>query len=193
MTDVPTTHAVILAAGGSTRMGQPKALLLTPDEFPGTTLLDAHLHAFAPFCHRILVVVGAHANAIRASLQPPIEVVTNPDWDQTHMSDSLQLALERLPASDWTFVTPVDVPPCRPSWLRALQSAGAPAVLTHMEQRGHPVLAPIGPTHQALRHGTLAQALQSARKVEVPDIECTLNLNAPPDWKKWLETFTVDR
>ena len=129
------------------------------------------------------------ANAIRASLKPPIEVVTNPDWDQTHMSDSLQLALERL-CVGLDFVTPVDVPPRRPSWL----------------ERSN-LLAPRGPdpygTTRSSRVGTdwpdpssapswnIGSSTSIGTKGQVPDIECTLNLNAPPDWKKWLETFTM--
>ena len=140
-----------------------------------------------------MVVVGAHAEQVQSTITANVEVIRNPLWDRTHMSDSLQLALERLPPNDWVFVTPVDAPPSRSAWLQALLAAKAPAVPAHHTKRGHPVLAPIGTTQQALCHGTLAQALQTATNVQVPDIECTLNLNSPHDWKEWLSRISADR
>ena len=102
-------------------MGQPKAILQTPDNVPGTTLLDAHIHAFTPFCQRILVVVGAHAEAIQATVNLPVEIIVNPDWNRGHMTDSLQLA----PRHNYRFMIgyssprltphPVDSAGCKPS------------------------------------------------------------------------------
>jgi molybdenum cofactor cytidylyltransferase len=71
---------VLLAAGGSTRMGRPKQLL----DLGGRTMLrhivDATLAApVAPF----VVVLGSEAKVIRGSLSgAAVHVVANADWDE---------------------------------------------------------------------------------------------------------------
>jgi molybdenum cofactor cytidylyltransferase len=91
--------AVILAAGESRRMGQPKALA----DFRGRTflqrLLDATRH---PRIGVTRVVLGARPAEIRAALNlDPAIVVENPDWRQGQLS-SIQAAIRSLLAPDST-------------------------------------------------------------------------------------------
>ena len=72
--------AVVLAAGGSTRMGRPKQLL----PWRGRSLLrhtaDVALEAG---CAPVVVVLGAMADRLRPELVGvPVAVVENPDWEQ---------------------------------------------------------------------------------------------------------------
>jgi molybdenum cofactor cytidylyltransferase len=69
---------VILAAGGSTRMGSAKQSL----EFQGETLLQrAVATAMASVCRPIVVVLGARANELQKQLDGlPVSVVINHQW-----------------------------------------------------------------------------------------------------------------
>jgi molybdenum cofactor cytidylyltransferase len=69
---------VILAAGGSTRMGSPKQSL----EFHGATLLQrAVATATASVCRPIVVVLGARADELRKQLdESAVSVVVNHQW-----------------------------------------------------------------------------------------------------------------
>lgn len=75
MTDI---GIVILAAGGSSRMGQPKQLL----RYQSRTLIHHVAEiAIASRCRPILVVLGARAEAIRPALHPlDLQVLYNPHW-----------------------------------------------------------------------------------------------------------------
>jgi molybdenum cofactor cytidylyltransferase len=72
------TAIVILAAGGSVRMGRPKQLL----PFAGVTLMRrAAQAAIDSGCGPIVVVLGAHAAAMRSELAGlSVEVVINDNW-----------------------------------------------------------------------------------------------------------------
>ena len=71
---------VLLAAGGSTRMGSPKQLLSSQ----GRPLVrHAAETAIASGCDPVFVVVGSHAEEIRAALEGlDIVIVENTDWEQ---------------------------------------------------------------------------------------------------------------
>jgi molybdenum cofactor cytidylyltransferase len=91
------TGIVILAAGGSRRMGQPKQLLPFRDR---TLLRHAVDTAVASMCRPILVVIGAHAELVSLELQSlPVLVAYNPEW-ATGIGSSLRLAIQTLGAVD---------------------------------------------------------------------------------------------
>jgi molybdenum cofactor cytidylyltransferase len=89
--------AVILAAGGSQRMGQPKQLL----RFRERTLLRRAVEtAVASMCRPILVVIGAHAALVSLELQSlPVLIAYNPEW-ASGLGSSLRLAIQTLGAID---------------------------------------------------------------------------------------------
>jgi molybdenum cofactor cytidylyltransferase len=71
------TAALVLAGGASRRMGGAKLRL----EHRGETLLARAVVTAQRVCGRVLVVVGAYAEAYRAeALRLGAEVVDNPDW-----------------------------------------------------------------------------------------------------------------
>lgn len=173
---------VILAAGGSTRMGRAKALL----ELNGAPLVLGHVRSLARVCARVRVVLGGHGAQIEAALPAEVERVWNPRWAETGMSDSLALALHDLPEEAEALVTPVDLPPAPPEVLRALLRAGPPAVPTFEGRDGHPVYLVAGPIRAALARAPLDRALNGARRVEVAWAETLANLNTPEDWAEIL-------
>jgi molybdenum cofactor cytidylyltransferase len=87
------TGIVILAAGESARMAQPKQLL----PFRGRTLLRSVVETAVSACDApIFVVIGAFADEIRPQLEGfPVTVVENPDW-KGGMGSSLRTGLTAL-------------------------------------------------------------------------------------------------
>jgi molybdenum cofactor cytidylyltransferase len=88
-----TWGAIILAAGQSKRLGQPKQLLL----FQGKTLLEHALDAIRPLVgERYRVVLGAYEQEILNALSPQhFHHISNPSWE-SGMASSLQIGLQDL-------------------------------------------------------------------------------------------------
>lgn len=91
----PRCGLVLLAAGASTRMGRPKQLL----EVNGRPLLErAVLAGLATPVWPVIVVLGAHADAIRPLLaRHPVLIAENPAWTEG-MASSLRAGLATLSA-----------------------------------------------------------------------------------------------
>ena len=86
--------AVLLAAGGSTRLGRPKQLL----ELAGAPPLvrRAATSLIAAGCGPVVVVVGAHESGVRAALSGvDVEIVLNPDW-RSGMAGSIGHGIDAL-------------------------------------------------------------------------------------------------
>ena len=104
---------IILAAGESSRMGAPKALL----QLGGETFLDKLILILGQSCSPVIVVLGHEAQRIRAKLQRAdlAAFVTNPDYTRGQLS-SLQCGLTAAPAdAEGVVFIPVDHPAVRPS------------------------------------------------------------------------------
>lgn len=83
---------VLLAAGGSSRMGRPKQLL----QYRGETMIGRSLRtALSAGIRPVLVVLGANAEHIEPAIAiEKVHVVHNPDW-ALGMSTSLRAGLEK--------------------------------------------------------------------------------------------------
>ena len=84
---------IILAAGGSSRMGSPKQLL----PFRGRTLLDhAATAALDAGCGPVAVVLGAHSDQLNPQLDGlDVAVTFNSEWEQG-MGGTIRIGLTRL-------------------------------------------------------------------------------------------------
>lgn len=143
----PVIAAIVLAAGKSTRMGRPKALLPAGT---GDTFLTRIVRTFgaADIAH-VVVVVGHEAQALTehlhaAGLRPAIAV--NRDYEAGQLS-SLLVGLAAVEAEDVEAVLLmlVDAPFVSPATIRAVveryHETHAPIVRpVRGEQHGHPVL-----------------------------------------------------
>lgn len=132
--------AVVLAAGGSTRMGRPKALV----EIGGRQALARILAACRDGgCSLVLVVVGCDAEAVGAAARGAgAEVVENGAWARGR-STSVKAALPHLPpGARGMLLFPVDHPLVEADVIRALLAAPAAEVVVpvHGGRRGHPIL-----------------------------------------------------
>lgn len=128
--------AVVLAAGASRRMGQPKALL----DLGGTPLVRAHVTALSAVVDAVCVVVGRSGAAVAAAVadHPGVRVVHNPCWATDDMFASLRRAAHELPPGD-LLVQPVDVPPVPLPLVRALAHGTGSLVPRGPDGDGHPV------------------------------------------------------
>ena len=110
--DQPTVAAVVLAAGGSTRMGRPKLAL----PIRGTPMLRRAVQtALASRCRDVIVVLGANADVYEPLLDGlPIRILHNPDPAEG-MGSSVRVGVEAVPPdadgvvillADQPFVTP---------------------------------------------------------------------------------------
>lgn len=134
-------RVVILAAGASSRLGEPKALA----RIGPRTALEHLLLAARVVDARPLVVVGAHAAEIRAALDlEPCEFLTNDAW-AAGRSSAVVLARSHCPERDLC-ISPVDVPLARPEVFASLARAWT--------ERGAPPWGWLAPRHAASgRHG----------------------------------------
>jgi molybdenum cofactor cytidylyltransferase len=140
---LPQVAAIVLAAGGSTRMGQPKQLL----PVGGKPMVHRVTEAVcAAGLAQIVVVVGAQAETVREAIDDlPVDIVANEGWAQG-MSTSLQVGLDALQREiQAVLIVLADQPALRPNLLRALvarySATGAPIVAPfYRGQRGNPVL-----------------------------------------------------
>jgi molybdenum cofactor cytidylyltransferase len=84
---------VILAAGSSTRLGQPKQLL----EFQGTSLIQRITQIAVKAVQKpVVVILGANSSLIHSQLTHlPVHIVNNPDWPQG-MTSSIRKGLSAL-------------------------------------------------------------------------------------------------
>ena len=135
----PFVAGLVLAAGGSSRMGRPKQLL----PYGGGTLLD-HTVATARACEfdQLIVAIGGEAQKVRAHVDlSGAQVVVNPGFG-AGCSSSIAIAMEALDPRATTLVLLLgDQPGVLPATVRVLLAArgDAPiAVCRYEDGRGHP-------------------------------------------------------
>ncbi|HWD83119.1 MAG TPA: NTP transferase domain-containing protein [Kribbella sp.] len=103
---------LVLAAGAGRRMGTPKALIRDAAGIPWV-VRTARLLSEAG-CSPVVVVVGAAAETVRASLTTePVEVVEAADWPEG-MGASLRTGLIHLRSAAFTPPTPAPPTPAPP-------------------------------------------------------------------------------
>lgn len=182
--------AVILAAGESSRMGSPKALLTYQGRPFLEHLLDVTRH---PNVGLTRVVLGANAEDIRKQLQlDSATVVVNPEWLRGQLS-SIQAAVRSLPAgdTDGILLCLVDHPLITATLVGELvekfYASGKLIVLpTFKAKRGHPVIFS-SRLYEELLDAPLETGARSVvwahsvEVLEVPTFEqgVVLNLNDP--------------
>jgi molybdenum cofactor cytidylyltransferase len=190
---------VILAAGDSTRMGSPKALLLTPD---GTTFVAAIAGTFAAAGIRELVVVTGrdHERIVdalaKADLPVAPRIARNMDPSRGQLS-SLLTGMEAVvsPSTEAIVVTLVDVPLVSADTVRMVLSewhrTHAPIVRPAVGKRhGHPVVFDrrlfselrVAPPEVGAKSVVRAHASE-VLNVPVSDEGCLVDVDTPGDYQ----------
>lgn len=123
-------------------MGTPKALL----DYRGETFLDRLIRVLGEVCDPVIIVLGYHADEIRAAVHGCARFVVNPDPSRGQLS-SLKTALAEVPADAEGFMfVPVDCPAVNLETVRQIVADGLSRkdllIVPRFEgQRGHPVFA----------------------------------------------------
>jgi molybdenum cofactor cytidylyltransferase len=185
------TTGLVLAAGGSQRLGQPKQLL----PFGNSTLLD-HALATARACDfdQTVCVLGGHADAIRQAVDlHGVEVVENHEFG-SGCSSSIAAALGAVDdRADVLVLLLADQPDVTPLVVAALLAGRGEAPLAacaYADGRGHPL------AFARETFGDLAQLhgdkgvwkLLDRRADEVVDVPVEGRI--PPDIDTW-EDYTA--
>jgi CTP:molybdopterin cytidylyltransferase MocA len=213
-----TIAALILAAGESTRMGQPKQLL----PWGGTTLVAWQVAQMREAgADEVVVVLGHRAEEIRAALPPDAHAVVNEAYREGRAT-SLRAGAEALALDingsaggagagsgrstsdrvEAILILSVDQP--RPAWLsRRLierwRETGAPIVSPRFTGGGygHPILiaAALLPELREVSEETLGlravilQHASEAASIEVTNRAIDVDLNTPSDYEAALAAF----
>ncbi len=190
----PFLSGLILAAGSSTRMGEPKQLL----PLHGRPLLQHVVDAAAASClDEIIIVLGHHAEEIRAALNcpPRVVVVVNGDWAEgqsTSLRSGLRAANARAVAAaillgDQPFVTAALIDTVAAAFLEANPCVARPVYTAADSRRvpGHPVFLArrVWPDVETLRGDQGARALFSAHPEWLLDVP--MEGDAPGDIDTW--------
>jgi molybdenum cofactor cytidylyltransferase len=127
---------LLLAAGEGRRFGGPKQLALVD----GRPLIELALAALAGL-ERVVVVLGAHADEVRAGADlGAAEVVVCDAWAEG-MSASLRCGLEPLKGADEVVITLADQPFLNAAVVARVRAAPGPAARAVYDGApGHPVV-----------------------------------------------------
>ena len=189
----PRLTAIVLAAGESIRMGQPKALL----PWAGAPLVrhQVNLLTAQPAIDLVIVVVGSLLDEVRDALQDtPARVVANPRFREGRATSLAAGALSLEGRSTSILVASVDQP-LAASLLDPLVAAWRtePAALwrpSYKGRGGHPLIVPADVAPELAHVSEATQGLRAVvtrhrdrlRSVPVHSRLAVLNLNTPADF-----------
>ncbi|TFG83058.1 MAG: nucleotidyltransferase family protein [Erysipelotrichales bacterium] len=185
-------EGVIIAAGKSTRM--------YPDHKPimdlhGKTLIERSIESMLPFCAKIIVVTGYHAEQIRTILMKAdyLELINNDSFEDG-MFSSLKIGLSQS-KGDRIFYLPGDCPFTDAEVYRKMLATEAEIVVPSFQgKRGHPVLLNRHAVLQLLendRYKTLKEFIDETdlKIVETDSPAVLWDVDTPVDYAKALKYF----
>lgn len=183
---------IVLAAGASNRLGQPKQLLQLGEK---TLLAQICETALAIDNQQVVVILGAHCEVIKPAIgHLPIEIVFNEKWSEG-MGSSIACGMSHLPENtdavllllcDQPFVTAVFLKEILGKWqeskpeIMASEYAGTigPPAIFHQKLFGE--LAALTGQQGAKR----VMEAHRAQLVSVDFPEGALDIDTPEDWER---------
>jgi CTP:molybdopterin cytidylyltransferase MocA len=190
--------AIVLAAGGSSRMGRSKALLPLG---AGTVLSTVTTRVLSTGIDRLVLVLGPEAETVRTHARlpedPRLQIVANPGWAEG-MASSLLAGLRASEDSDAVLVALGDQPGLDPRAIERLLAAwreGARiAAVAHAGRLTHPVLfdRSLFPALRLLRGDVGAREILKARRNEVVQVPGSplQDLDTPSDYAAFVAGLT---
>lgn len=198
----PSFCGVILAAGESSRMGRPKALL----PWRGGTFLSIAIQTLTAYTDLVIVVAGKNAELLRPVVDANAAFLVVNRQPELGQFSSLQAGLQEVlnRGRDAAIVTLTDRPPARSATLRHLQEEFLQRIVDDKTwalvpefqgHHGHPIL--IG--REMIGAFLDAPSTSNAREVEhanqsrigylpVDDPFTTANIDTPEDYDRLLAT-----
>lgn len=111
---------LLLAAGSSSRMGQPKQLLPWGEQ----TLIEHQIQTLQKTGHPVNVIIGSYSNLIIPVIEKfPINIFTNIDWELgmgSSISFGISEIIQEFPDSDGVLITLLDQPMITTSYIKKM-------------------------------------------------------------------------
>lgn len=194
--------AIVLAAGGSSRMGQPKQLLPLGGQPMVRCVVDAVCSVGLP---QVVVVVGAHAQAVAGALVGlSVDIVVNPAWADG-MSTSLRAGLNAVHSEiQAVLIVLADQPTLTPDLVQALLAKywATEALIVapfYAGRRGNPVLfdRALFPELAALEGDRGGRLLlikydDQVAHVEIQDPALIVDVDTRQDYERLKESHSED-
>jgi CTP:molybdopterin cytidylyltransferase MocA len=188
---VIASAAIVLAAGASSRIGRPKALLTVEGDTFATRIAAT---ARAAGVARVVYVLGPpHGDAVRAALPADSAVAWNPD-PARGMLTSIQAGVRALQHDvDAALIWPVDQPLVSVATVRLLVAAPQQtiAVPQHGSRGGHPVRIPRALFDQLLAlapdeglRGLLQRHADRVLRIAVDDPRAVEDIDTEADYRR---------
>ena len=182
--------ALILAAGGSTRFGQPKQLLPYRGQSLVRHVVTAALEAE---CQPVVVVVGREHTQIDATLQGlPVQLARNDAWE-CGLGSSIRLGVKALENCPAIAILACDQPHLSPALIRQLgavqETTQKPIVASaYAETLGVPALFARScfPALMSLPDGQGAKAIIAAHPEDVASVDFpdgAIDIDTPDDYR----------
>jgi molybdenum cofactor cytidylyltransferase len=191
---------IILAAGASTRMGRPKALL----DFDGKACLELALEATRGLGTPVVVLGGAREEVQSRVPLGSVQIALNDDYERGQTS-SLKAGLACLsPAAAAFLIHPVDFPVVLAEDVAQLVEAflgcrdpqKAIFIPSYSMQRGHPVLCrrELAQEFLAMPDDATARTVINLRPQRISHVSyeqayILMDMDTPSDYAKCLEAY----
>ena len=194
---------ILLAAGASARLGEPKQLL----QFQGETLLRRAAKVALAASSRVVVTLGARIETVRKEIEDlPVQIVENKDW-KNGMSGSIKIGLKRfLDDADYfkaVVIMVCDQPFVDENLLEKIvakfhETDSLIVACEYQTTLGVPALfhRKLFPELLALDAAGGAKRLikkYEARAAAIPFPEGAFDVDTPNDYKKLMENFDSER
>lgn len=190
-------HVIVLAAGASSRLGQPKQLV----RIGGRPALHRVVSSATSLAgHSVTVVIGSHAQDLsRLLAHSPASVIVNRHWEEG-MASSIRCGLGALPAAcdavlillgDQVAVTSDDLKRLAAAWS---DQEGSIAAATYEQRVGVPAIFPriFFSELAELRGDQGARRIlerNSYRLIRVPMPNAAIDLDTPDDLAALTQRF----
>lgn len=180
--------AVILAAGASQRLGQPKALVPVAD----STLIGNIVELLQEHCSDIIIVSREELLVDIMLAAPETRVISNPK-PENGRTGTLQTGIMALEIPSSVLVVPIDRPGFTSRVIETLLQNGGCVRPVHKGRGGHPILLDSNAIESILaaQPNDSLRELCSFKDVEVTDVDFGLNIDNPEDLpllEEWYST-----